>query len=410
MEAQKSLTQRLTKKFEKWYVPIVIIVVFLLCFSFLLIDESFDTSIYRAITVLVAASPCALAISTPSAVLSGIARAAQKGVLIKGGKALEDLGEITTIAFDKTGTLTEGKPKLTNLIPLRDFDEEALAKLVLEVESLSNHPLAKAIANDLKIKYSIKFQNIASNISALQGKGIQADYDGGKVCIGNVKLMEDSGIEVDEIIHSKMDRLLQDGHTVMLAAFKNEIIGLISVMDVPRKTAASTLERLKQIGIKHMIMLTGDHQNLGNAIAKQIGLTEAKGNLLPEDKVTAIKELIKRDKKIAMVGDGVNDAPAMALSTVSVAMGAAGSDVALETADVALMSDKIENLPFVIGLSRNSKRIIKQNIFISLGVVVLLIPATILGLTNIGMAVAFHEGSTIVVVLNALRLLRFKMN
>lgn len=410
VEAQKSLTQRLTKKFEKWYVPIVIIVVFLLCFSFLLIDESFDTSIYRAITVLVAASPCALAISTPSAVLSGIARAAQKGVLIKGGKALEDLGEITTIAFDKTGTLTEGKPKLTNLIPLRDFDEEALAKLVLEVESLSNHPLAKAIANDLKIKYSIKFQNIASNISAVQGKGIQADYDGGKVCIGNVKLMEDSGIEVDEIIHSKMDRLLQDGHTVMLAAFKNEIIGLISVMDVPRKTAASTLERLKQIGIKHMIMLTGDHQNLGNAIAKQIGLTEAKGNLLPEDKVTAIKELIKRDKKIAMVGDGVNDAPAMALSTVSVAMGAAGSDVALETADVALMSDKIENLPFVIGLSRNSKRIIKQNIFISLGVVVLLIPATILGLTNIGMAVAFHEGSTIVVVLNALRLLRFKMN
>ena len=410
VEAQKSLTQRLTKKFEKWYVPIVIIVVFLLCFSFLLIDESFDTSIYRAITVLVAASPCALAISTPSAVLSGIARAAQKGVLIKGGKALEDLGEITTIAFDKTGTLTEGKPKLTNLIPLRDFDEEALAKLVLEVESLSNHPIAKAIANDLKIKYSIKFQNIASNISALQGKGIQADYDGGKVCIGNVKLMEDSGIEVDEIIHSKMDRLLQDGHTVMLAAFKNEIIGLISVMDVPRKTAASTLERLKQIGIKHMIMLTGDHQNLGNAIAKQIGLTEAKGNLLPEDKVTAIKELIKRDKKIAMVGDGVNDAPAMALSTVSVAMGAAGSDVALETADVALMSDKIENLPFVIGLSRNSKRIIKQNIFISLGVVVLLIPATILGLTNIGMAVAFHEGSTIVVVLNALRLLRFKMN
>lgn len=410
VEAQKSPTQRLTKKFEKWYVPIVIIVVFLLCFSFLLIDESFDTSIYRAITVLVAASPCALAISTPSAVLSGIARAAQKGVLIKGGKALEDLGEITTIAFDKTGTLTEGKPKLTNLIPLRDFDEEALAKLVLEVESLSNHPLAKAIANDLKIKYSIKFQNIASNISALQGKGIQADYDGGKVCIGNVKLMEDSGIEVDEIIHSKMDRLLQDGHTVMLVAFKNEIIGLISVMDVPRKTAASTLERLKQIGIKHMIMLTGDHQNVGNAIAKQIGLTEAKGNLLPEDKVTAIKELIKRDKKIAMVGDGVNDAPAMALSTVSVAMGAAGSDVALETADVALMSDKIENLPFVIGLSRNSKRIIKQNIFISLGVVVLLIPVTILGLTNIGMAVAFHEGSTIVVVLNALRLLRFKMN
>jgi len=156
-------------------------------------------------------------------------------------------------------------------------------------------------------------------------------------------------------------------------------------------------------------MLTGDHQNVADAIAKQIGLTEAKGNLLPEDKVEAIKSLLKRDRKIAMVGDGVNDAPAMALSTVSVAMGAASSDVALETADVALMSDKIENLPFVIGLSRESKRIIKQNIWISLGVVVLLVPATILGLTNIGLAVAFHEGSTIVVVLNALRLLRYDL-
>jgi len=410
VEAQKSPTQRLTKKFEKWYVPIVIIVVFLLCFAFLVLDESFDTSLYRAITVLVAASPCALAISTPSAVLSGIARAAQTGVLIKGGKALEDLGEITTIAFDKTGTLTEGKPKLTNLIPLKDLDEKALAELVLEVESLSNHPLAKAIANDLKIKYSIKFQNKVANINAIQGKGIQADYDSHSVFIGNAKLMEESSIKVDEIISSKMHLLLQNGHTVMLVAFKNEIVGLISVMDLPRKTAASTLKRLKEIGIKHMIMLTGDHQNVGNAIAKQIGLTEVKGNLLPEDKVSAIRGLIKRDKKIAMVGDGVNDAPAMALSTVSVAMGAAGSDVALETADVALMSDKFENLPFVIGLSRESKRIIKQNIFISLSVVVLLVPVTMLGLTNIGIAVAFHEGSTIVVVLNALRLLRYKMN
>nr|WP_321230140.1 heavy metal translocating P-type ATPase [uncultured Psychroserpens sp.] len=410
VETQKSPTQRLTKKFEKWYVPIVIIVVFLLCFAYLVIDETFSESLYRAITVLVAASPCALAISTPSAVLSGIARAAQKGVLIKGGRALEDLGEITTIAFDKTGTLTEGKPKLTNLIPLHDFDENVLAQLVLEVESLSNHPLAKAIANDLKVKYNMESQNKASNVNAIQGKGIQATYNGNTVFIGNVKLMEDSSIKVDPIISSKMDGLLENGHTVMLVAFKNEMIGLVSVMDVPRKTAASTLRRLKEIGVKHMVMLTGDHQNVGDAIAKQIGLTEAKGNLLPEDKVEAIKELIKRDKKIAMVGDGVNDAPAMALSTVSVAMGAAGSDVALETADVALMSDKIENLPFVIGLSRESKRIIKQNIFVSLGVVALLVPITILGLTNIGLAVAFHEGSTILVVLNALRLLRFKMD
>jgi Cd2+/Zn2+-exporting ATPase len=407
VETQKSPTQRLTKKFEKWYVPLVIFLVFLLCFAYLVIDESFNNSLYRAITVLVAASPCALAISTPSAVLSGIARAAQKGVLIKGGRALEDLGEITTIAFDKTGTLTEGKPKLTNIIPLNNFNRNKFIELVLEVESLSNHPLAKAIAKDIKVQYNIEHQNRASNVNAIQGKGIRAIYNGNTVYIGNVKLMEESGINVETNIISKMVNLLEDGHTVMIVAYKDEIIGLISVMDLPRKTAADTLKRLKKIGIKHMIMLTGDHQNVGNAIAKQIGLTEAKGNLLPEDKVTAIKLLIKRDKKIAMVGDGVNDAPAMALSTVSVAMGAAGSDVALETADVALMSDKIENLPFVIGLSRASKRIIKQNIWISLGVVTLLVPVTILGLTNIGLAVAFHEGSTLVVVLNALRLLRF---
>lgn len=410
VETQKSPTQRITKKFEKWYVPIVILIVFLLCFAYLVVDESFNTSLYRAITVLVAASPCALAISTPSAVLSGIARAAQKGVLIKGGKALEDLGEISTIAFDKTGTLTEGKPKLANIITFNDFDKSEFIEIVLEVENLSNHPLAKAITNDIKTQYNIEPHNKATNANAIQGKGINALYNNNKVHIGNVKLMKDAGIKVDTFITNKMKTLLKIGQTVMLVAFKNKIIGLISVMDLPRKTAAKTLKRLKKIGIKHMVMLTGDHQNVGDAIAKQIGLTEAKGNLLPEDKVSELKELLNRYKKIAMVGDGVNDAPAMALSTVSIAMGAAGSDVALETADVALMSDKIENLPFLIGLSRQSKRTINQNIFISLGVVFLLVPVTILGLTNIGLAVAFHEGSTIVVVLNALRLLRYKLD
>lgn len=409
VETQKSPTQRLTKKFEKWYVPIVIVMVTLLCFAYLIIDEDFSESLYRAITVLVAASPCALAISTPSAVLSGIARAAQKGVLIKGGKALEDLGTITTIAFDKTGTLTEGKPKLTNVISLNRFDERQLARIILEVESLSNHPLARAIAKQIKANYNLEYLNEASNVNAIQGKGISAQYEQENVFIGNLKLLESQGIEVDDSVNAKMQSLLLSGHTVMLVAYKNEIIGLIGVMDVPRSTAADTLKKLRAIGVKHMVMLTGDHQNVGDAIANQIGLTEAKGNLLPEDKVEAVKKLMQRDGKIAMVGDGVNDAPAMAFSTVSVAMGAAGSDVALETADVALMSDKIEMLPFVIGLSRESKRIIKQNIWISLGVVAILVPVTVLGLTNIGLAVTFHEGSTLVVVLNALRLLGYNV-
>ncbi|TDU43188.1 Cd2+/Zn2+-exporting ATPase [Gelidibacter sediminis] len=406
VETQKSPTQRMTKKFEKWYVPIVILVVIILCFAYVVVDEPFGDSLYRAITVLVAASPCALAISTPSAVLSGIARAAQKGVLIKGGKALEDLGSITTIAFDKTGTLTEGKPKLTNLVPYK-YTETGLARLVYEVESLSNHPLARAIAKDLQLLYVMEHENMASNVTAIQGKGISATFKEKPVFIGNEKLMTDEGMTIAPDLLLEMQEMLLGGHTAMLVAYDKEVVGLISVMDVPRATAVSTLKKLKSIGIKRMVMLTGDHQNVGNAIAKRIGLTEARGNLLPEDKVEAVKKLMQRDGKIAMVGDGVNDAPAMAYSTVSVAMGAAGSDVALETADVALMSDKIEMLPFVIGLSRASKRIITQNIWISMGVVALLVPATILDLTNIGLAVAFHEGSTLVVVINALRLLAY---
>jgi Cd2+/Zn2+-exporting ATPase len=408
VETQKSPTQQLTKKFEKIYVPIVILVVTLLCFAFVVIDESFNDSLYRAITVLVAASPCALAISTPSAVLSGIARAAQRGVLIKGGKALEDLGIITTIAFDKTGTLTEGKPKLTNVIALNNFNENQLIQLLFEVEHLSNHPLAKAIAQDIQLLHNLKFQGLASNIQGIQGKGIQATFEGKPVYIGNSKLMTDNGLAMDKSISDTMNDLLKAGHTVMLVGYSQQLIGLVSVMDLPRETARETLLHLKKIGVKYMIMLTGDHQDVGDSIAKQIGLTEAKGDLLPEDKVAAIQDLKTQYGKVAMVGDGVNDAPAMALSTVSVAMGAAGSDVALETADVALMSDKIEMLPFVIGLSRKSKQIIKQNIWISLGVVAMLVPVTILGLTNIGLAVLFHEGSTIVVVFNALRLLAYK--
>lgn len=407
VETHKSPTQRLTKKFEIWYVPIVVLTFILLCFAHLVIDESFNESLYRAITVLVAASPCALAISTPSAVLSAVARAAQKGVLIKGGKALEDLGIIETIAFDKTGTLTEGTPKLTDIVACNNFDKTELLRIVLEVESSSNHPLARAISKDICSQYEMRSLDQASNVTALQGMGVSASFKDKDVYIGNLRLMDRHNVEVSAAVRDAMESLLKEGYTVMLVAFDQLLIGYIVVIDMPRATAVDTLKRLKAIGIKNMVMLTGDHQNVGDTIGRKIGLTEVKGNLMPEDKVTAVQSLLQRDGRIAMVGDGVNDAPAMAISTVSVAMGAAGSDVALETADIALMSDKIEMLPFVISLSRASKRIIKQNIFISLAVVAILVPISIMGWTNIGMAVIFHEGSTVVVVLNALRLLRY---
>ena len=408
-ETQKSPTQHLTDKFEKIFVPSVLVLVTLLLFAFLVIDEPFKDSFYRAMAVLVAASPCALAISTPSAVLSGVARAARQGILIKGGRPLEDLGTLTALAFDKTGTLTEGKPRLTHVIPFGKITEEELLSTAVAVEKLSDHPLAGAIVKDGLEKLKNKDLPEATNLEAITARGIKARLNGKEIYIGNRLLFEEiTGKPIPEAVSEKMEQLESEGHTAMIVGSKTEFSGIISVMDVARKTARKTLQRLKEIGIKRITMLTGDNQKVADAVAKSIGITDAMGELLPEDKVAAIEKLKAEEGKVAMVGDGVNDAPAMARSTVGIAMGAAGSDVALETADIALMADKLDNLPFAIALSRKAKRTIKQNLWISLGVVALLVPATIMGWAKIGAAVAFHEGSTLVVVINALRLLAFK--
>jgi Cd2+/Zn2+-exporting ATPase len=408
-QTQKSPTQLFTDKFEKYFVPAVLALVVLLNFAFLIIDETFSASFYRSMAVLVAASPCALAISTPSAVLSAIARAARSGVLIKGGKPLEDLGEINAIAFDKTGTLTEGKPKLTHVIPLEKTKEEDLLNILIAIESLSDHPLAKAIV----IGARDRVQNIttlrAENLESILGRGIKAEISGEEIVVGNLNLFEEMNENLpSDQIKERILSLEGKGNTTMLVRKGATYIGIIALMDTPRKTAGVALKKLKQIGITRMIMLTGDNQNVANAVAKEIGITDAWGSLLPEAKVDAIRKILKQENKVAMVGDGVNDAPAMANSTVGIAMGAAGSDVALETADIALMSDNLENLPFAIGLSRKSKRIIKQNLWVSLGVVGILIPLTIFGIANLGIAVLIHEGSTLLVVVNALRLLGYK--
>jgi len=408
-QTQKSPTQLLTDKFEKYFVPSVLILVGILLFAFLVIDEPFSASFYRAMAVLVAASPCALAISTPSAVLSGVARAARGGVLIKGGRPLEDLGVITALAFDKTGTLTEGKPKLTDVVPLGDIEENELLKIAVAVENLSDHPLAKAVVRDGKERLKGTDINDASDLEAVLGKGIKASLGKDKIYIGNLDLYEDlDEAKPPEEISNKVKELEGGGNTTMLIRRNKEYIGIIALMDTPREAAKETLKKLKEIGIKRMIMLTGDNQKVADAVAKEIGLTDAWGSLLPEEKVDAIKKLKEQESKVAMVGDGVNDAPAMANSTVGIAMGAAGSDVALETADIALMADKLETLPFAIGLSRKAKTIIKQNLWVSLGIVALLIPSTIMGWANIGIAVVIHEGSTLLVVFNALRLLAYK--
>lgn len=404
-QKQKSPTQLFTDKFEKYFVPVILLLVISLCFAFLVIDEPFSTSFYRAISVLVAASPCALAISTPSAVLSGVARAARGGVLIKGGRPLEDLGSLNAIAFDKTGTLTEGKPKLSNVIPLHGFAEEELLILAVAVEKSSDHPLAEAIVKGAMDK--LKQQHIpeASKVKGITGRGVEAELDGKKISIGNKALFGKENIPAE--ILKQVEDLEEAGHTSMLVSLDQVFIGILSLMDVPREEAKHVLAELSALGIKKMVMLTGDNQQVANAIASQIGITEAWGDLMPEDKVKAVQKLAQSEQMVAMVGDGVNDAPAMAKSTVGIAMGAAGSDVALETADIALMGDKLESLPFAIGLSRKARGIIKQNLWISLGMVAILIPLTLLGIASIGPAVIAHEGSTLLVVFNALRLLGY---
>lgn len=408
-QTQKSPTQHFTDKFEKYFVPSVLILVVLLLFAFLVIDETFGQSFYRAMAVLVAASPCALAISTPSAVLSGVARAARSGVLIKGGRPLEDLGVLTALAFDKTGTLTEGKPNLTKVITLGKVKENELLKIAVAVENLSDHPLAKAVVRDGKERLGKTYIPVANDLEALLGRGLKASLGNDKIYIGNLDMFESlDDKKPDRETEEKVRALEADGETTMLIRQNETYIGIIALMDTPREEAKRTLAQLKKIGIRRMIMLTGDNQKVADAVAREIGLTDAWGNLLPEDKVEAIKKLLQTESRVAMVGDGVNDAPAMVHSTVGIAMGAAGSDVALETADIALMADNLETLPFAIGLSRKAKGIIKQNLWVSLGIVCLLVPATIFGLANIGIAVLIHEGSTLIVVFNALRLLAYE--
>jgi len=408
-QSQKSPTQLFTDRFEKYFVPVVLIIVTLLCFVFLVTDEPFSKSFYRAMSVLVAASPCALAISTPSAVLSGVARAARAGVLIKGGGPLEDLGALEVLAFDKTGTLTEGKPKLTKIIPLTGMAENELLKIVVAVEALSDHPLAKAISKGGRERLKDEPIPQAHDMEAVLGKGIKAALGTDTIYMGNMALFKSlDNLQLDEQIVTQVTAAEKEGHTTMLVRRNEEYIGIVAVMDTPREEAKQALAGLKAAGIRRMAMLTGDNEEVAKAVAAEVGVTDIYAGLLPEQKVEVIQQLTKDESKIAMVGDGVNDAPAMAKSTVGIAMGAAGSDVALETADIALMGDKLSLLPFAIGLSRKARKIIRQNLVISLGVVAVLIPLTVLDIASIGPAVIAHEGSTLVVVFNALRLLAYK--
>jgi len=410
-KAQRSPTQRLTDRFERLFVPAVLGFVGLLLFAFLIVDEPFSRSLYRAMAVLVAASPCALAIATPSAVLSAIARAGHDGVLIKGGGPLEQLGKVDSIAFDKTGTLTSGRPQVVDAITMPDVNRSTLLGTAAAVQRVIDHPLARAIVRtyDAENSTSDPAEHVVSDVQRINGKGVVARLNGRLVSVGSVKLF--SGLDGDRTRMSLEGEiaakdLMNRGRTIVIVADEVRLLGVIGLVDTPRPAAKSIIEKLRKIGVRQQVMLSGDHQAAVLAIATELKLDDAKGDLMPEDKVLFINEM-SRHGVTAMVGDGANDAPAMAAASVSIAMGAAGSDVALETADVALMGDDLTKLPFAISLGQAANRVIRQNLFISLGVIAFLVPATLLGL-KLGPAVVLHEGSTLVVVANALRLLGFR--
>jgi Cd2+/Zn2+-exporting ATPase len=421
-QTQKSPTQQVTERFERFFVPAVLASAILLILVPPVFGVPFQQSFLRAMTLLVAASPCALALGTPAAVLAGIAQAARNGIMIKGGAHLENLGGITVMAFDKTGTLTLGTPMVSDILPWRGFklngntvdwvngEEEQtkadLLNLVASLESRSNHPLAQAVMRDAQ---SRNLPLLAMDqVESLSGMGMRARLPAGEALVGSAKLMKESGIPLSEEVQASLDELESHGKTVVLAAIAGQLIGTIGLADMLRPNARQTIAALAKLGISQAIMLTGDNESVARTIANQAGLSGYHASLLPEDKLDLIQQLTREQNQVAMVGDGINDAPALANATVGIAMGSAGNDVALESADIALMGNDLMKLPYAIGLGRATRRVIVQNLTIALGVIAGLSLSALSGWVGIGIAIAFHEGSTLLVILNALRLLGFR--
>ncbi|HWR30094.1 MAG TPA: heavy metal translocating P-type ATPase [Negativicutes bacterium] len=405
-QGNRAPSQAFVERFAAVYTPIVMaLAVGIVLVPPLLFGQEWTPWIYRGLALLVVACPCALVVSTPVAVVSAISVAAKNGVLIKGGIHLEEAGSLSAIAFDKTGTLTKGEPAVTDVIPLNGISEDDLLKISAGLEVRSEHPLATALVKASKAR---KLEVVpAENFCAIAGRGAQGTVDGEIVYIGNPRLFAELSISLERIaVH--IDRLQSEGKTVMIVGTKESFLGIVAVADEVRENSAKTIAALKQAGILHTIMLTGDNAATAAAIASKTGVDEFRSELLPQNKVTAIQELVGKYGKVAMVGDGVNDAPALALATVGVAMGGAGTDTALETADIALMADDLRMLPFTIRLSRNAFAIIRQNIAFSLAIKLIAVLAVFPGWLTLWLAILADMGATILVTMNSMRLLRVK--
>lgn len=422
-QSERAPTQKRLDAFEQKYATGVVVMALLAIvvppFAF---GWAWDLAFYRAMTLMVVASPCALVISTPASILSAIAAGARHGVLFKGGAHVESLAKIRVVAFDKTGTLTVGRPKVTDIVDcgmnLADWADQltardaeaAILQLAAAVEAQSGHPLAHAVTQAAQAKQLT--WPPAENLRATMGKGVTAYVGGRAVHIGTVEHLRAQGMALPETRLQQITQLEGAGKTVMLVG-SAQLLGLIAVADTVRPEATAAVAALKALGVQKVVMLTGDNTSTAKAIGQAAGVDEVYAELLPEDKVTVVKRLLAEHEAVAMVGDGVNDAPALAAATVGIAMGAGGTDVALETADVVLMSSDLSKLPYAVGLGRHGMNVVRQNLTFAIGVIVVLI---ISNLTMSALQLNFplplgvvgHEGSTVIVVLNGLRLLAYR--
>lgn len=400
---KRAPSEQWVDRFAKVYTPAVMALAVLVALVPPLFGAGWAEWFYRALVLLVIACPCALVISTPVSIVAGLASAARHGVLVKGGMYLEAPAHIKAIAFDKTGTLTEGQPRVVEVVPVGSHAKEDVLRIAAAMESQSGHPLARAIVAHVQGQ-GIAFP-AATDFQAVQGKGAQSQVEGRSYWLGSHRYLEELGLETPEV-HALLEAQTHEGRTVVALGNDKEVMGFIALTDPVRLHAPEVLRQLRQAGIAGVVMLTGDHAGTAEIVARHAGVDEVRSELLPEAKVAAVEDLVAQHGQVAMVGDGVNDAPAMARATLGIAMGAMGSDAAIETADIALMNDDLTRLPWLVDHSRRTLAVIHQNIVFALAVKAVFVALTMVGHASLWSAIAADMGASLLVIFNGLRLLR----
>ncbi len=394
-QAEKSPIQRVMDRFARYFIPAILLIALA---AYLITGEPI-----RAITILIVACPCALVLGTPTAVVAAIGNAARQGILIKGGVYLEQMGRLKTLLMDKTGTLTQGRPKVVELRAFNELNEKEVLYWAAIAEKRSEHPLGRAIMEKaeevgLDIPHPKSFENV-------RGKGVRAQWDAKTIIVGNSEMLKGEGIEIPESVNGLLKLKELEGMTSLLITLDHHFLGIISIADTLREKAKTSIDKIRREGVSEIWMLTGDSEQIADRIGKELGI-RYEARLLPEEKVMRVKEWKRKGQTVAMVGDGVNDAPALAAADIGIAMGAVGTDVAIETADIALMTDELEKIPTVIRLSRKALRVIKENLAFAIVFNTVLVLLSAKGWMTMILGAVMHQASSLLVILNSMRLLR----